>query len=576
MAFDQEGALELTRACALFTLGTVQSVAARPTLEIEAREGSGLIRRAAILGLGEYRDRIFDGEDILRETLLDVDASPELKADALLALGRTGDPKCRRELKSLQGQEGNPLAASAGDVLAFLHIYEDGKRPEGPIMLSSVSLLLDLRFESAKRFGTVGGAPWAQTQLNLLGEDDGFLDEVVLMAAARSGLPGVRDHLFEMLLQPGRAVRWRAGVRILAPEIEAMIARGLGGPETPQEWTVLVDSALEFGLAQSMPATMERALGVKSVAVSAAAQLVGRRPELSEQILSALSHPKESVRVRACQAVGRQALAGYLIPLRKLSLAKPDAGKANSMRVRSAAWVARLRLGDVSAKDDLHAVLVDPLGVYTDSDRATVYEALEFACLTKAVAGFIVEEFPETRGGVQSQLQALLARSGHALPGVDLREAYGNAERNSTQARRILRGLTELPSAEDLAFLADEFPLAGDYESNVLLAQVLIDHGHAKIEPLLRAAAWSGPWHRSVLVGAVVTDSWGVDLLMHWVSSPPPEVRSLDIRRLGFSIGEWGGLAAIEDLRAQLGAATGADRPALQGALLGALTTRTH
>ena len=49
-----------------------------------------------------------------------------------------------------------------------------------------------------------------------------------------------------------------------------------------------------------------------------------------------------------------------------------------------------------------------------------------------------------------------------------------------------------------------------------------------------------------------------------------------DVRRLGYAIGEWGGMPAVEELRKQLGTTAGAELPALQGAVLGALAARTR
>ena len=56
--------------------------------------------------------------------------------------------------------------------------------------------------------------------------------------------------------------------------------------------------------------------------------------------------------------------------------------------------------------------------------------------------------------------------------------------------------------------------------------------------------------------------------------APPASASSNDLRRVGFAIGEWGGVAALEDLARDLHYASG--HPALQGAFLGALSARTQ
>ncbi len=53
--------------------------------------------------------------------------------------------------------------------------------------------------------------------------------------------------------------------------------------------------------------------------------------------------------------------------------------------------------------------------------------------------------------------------------------------------------------------------------------------------------------------------------------SPPAGATEADVRRLGFALGQWGGLPTVEALARRR---NGGD-PALQGALLGALTTRS-
>ena len=106
------------------------------------------------------------------------------------------------------------------------------------------------------------------------------------------------------------------------------------------------------------------------------------------------------------------------------------------------------------------------------------------------------------------------------------------------------------------------------------LALALVRNAHPEVEPILQRAVWNGSWNRSVLAAAVVKSTSGMRRLYHWATKPPASATSADIRRLGFAIGELGGLAALQGLSRQMG--SGADRPALQGALLGALSTRTH
>jgi hypothetical protein len=63
-------------------------------------------------------------------------------------------------------------------------------------------------------------------------------------------------------------------------------------------------------------------------------------------------------------------------------------------------------------------------------------------------------------------------------------------------------------------------------------------------------------------------------VLVDELSRPPRQATSADLRRVGFAVGVWGGLAEVDHLAKQLRFNSG--HPALQGALLGALTQRTR
>ena len=603
-ALSDPATIGVARACAFFALGSVASVASRPTLEMESQEAPGIVRRAAVLALGELGESLKGGVDVLIELLGDPD--PTIVNDALLALARSHHARAEAHLKRLANDPSEPLAVQARQAFGFV------RTPSRPSGFESASMLLSLRYESAKRYGTLNGRPWSQQRIEELKGDEAFLEEVVLMAAAELSRPGIKDHFLEVVIDPGLPLRWRAAAMVLPLEVESMIASGLGGPSREAGWEQLIDGAVESGWASSMPETLTRALGLRLLAPTAAAQLVRSRPVLDENLRAALRSPRRALRMRAAEAVGRMSLTGYLLDLRQLSVETQTPGDAgpDRMSVVAASWVARLRLGDVAAAEPITDVLADRVGAYSDSERTSVLDALEKGYRSEAVVNYLRHVVREVQGSVQAEIQALLARSGHGSPwdeftgewivmtddqaaryldpswdrsqdlwsgtGAGLRAAYGEVDRASSTASRLLRGIAYLPGADDLDFLAREFPLEGNREGNILLAHTLIQNGHEKIEPILQAAVWNGPWHRSVLAAALVVEYWGVDLLMHWVARPPVSARSADLRRVGFAIGEWGGLAAIESLREFLGSAAGAERPALQGALFGALTTRTH
>ena len=104
----------------------------------------------------------------------------------------------------------------------------------------------------------------------------------------------------------------------------------------------------------------------------------------------------------------------------------------------------------------------------------------------------------------------------------------------------------------------------------------LLNIGSERVAPLLQSAVWHGPNPRSVLAAALVEEEYGLLRLMHWITKPPTSATTSDLRRVGYAVGLLGRLTAVDRLQRQLGAVSGADRPALQGALLGALASRTR
>ena len=118
------------------------------------------------------------------------------------------------------------------------------------------------------------------------------------------------------------------------------------------------------------------------------------------------------------------------------------------------------------------------------------------------------------------------------------------------------------------------FPVEDDRDVNVELALGLIKIRDPAVIPVLRAALWRDrdPWNRSCLAAALLIDVAGIDALREEVLRPKLNVSTRDRRRVGFALGQFGGVEEVEHLAAQLSAGD----PALQGALLGALAARTY
>jgi hypothetical protein len=102
----------------------------------------------------------------------------------------------------------------------------------------------------------------------------------------------------------------------------------------------------------------------------------------------------------------------------------------------------------------------------------------------------------------------------------------------------------------------------------------MIEHREPEIMPILRAGLWTSTRDVSLLAGGLVARVGGPNALVDELRVPPRNATSGDLRRVGFAIGEWGGVAALGALARELRWSSG--DPALQGALLGALSTRTQ
>lgn len=560
LAVDAEPVDALHRQAALVALGASREPDARRLLTSWTSEGTGPDRLAAILGLGQLGTRLGQADLLLVDALLDEGA--QVRECALLALLQSG-PGWRTLANGIAADAEHPLHADAPILIAFLD-DPTGTRQEH----RAIRLLLDLRWSAARWFGTIDGQGWGSTLLDQLGENQRFLDEVVLHSATRVHLAGVKDHLVELLLQPGSPVRVRVAVRVLPRELDEMVHAGLWAPENTREWRALIDEAYRAGVVPLLPHAMELATRHRAVAPAAAATLVRRDGRHEEALYAALDGDDPSLKVLACRGIGENALDRFA---RRLESLVDD----EDLSVRGAALAARLQLGDLRARDIARTILLDH-EQYGREERGHLRDALAATGRSGDVTAILHDLALELEGADRADLLAISALRGRLVPGEELRALYPLCAPGSTTARRVIEALSTLPTAEDLEFLAKQFPVDGDVELNIALARALIRGGHKKVEPVLRKAVWKGPLDRSVLAAAVVKQTSGMRTLVHWVLKPPSDATSADVRRVGYAIGEWGGVSAIRELQERMGGVAGADRPALQGAYLGAMASRTH
>ncbi len=546
---------------ALMALGSSHEKEAARILAGWVSEGRGETRLAAILALGELGEGLGEADLTLVDLL--TNEEPEVAECALLALLRSGAGGWRELAQGIAEDASHPLQAAAGQLLAF---SEDpaSQLPPPP----AAARLLGLRWQAARHFGFIDGRPWAATLLERLARSDRFLDQVILEASGELHHLGVADQVLSLLLEPGDPLRVRVAVRVMPREVEKLVSAGLWQPASAAEWRALIDEAYHQGVVPLLPDTFEKAGRRRAVAPLAAATLM-RRQEGYAEIISATLDGEDAQRcAETCRALGHAGAQTFLNRLARL-------GRAQDPRVRAAALVARLELGDSDAYDATRALLLTTEEAQAE-DRRALLDALELAGRSGDLTAFLADLTEELEGLSRADLTAICALRGRGIDGELLREEFSLCDPGSSTARRLVRALGALPSEGDLDFLADIFPVDGQFELNVALARALVRGGHKKIEPILRAAVWRGPFARSMLAAGVVREAFGLQTLLHWVLSPPAQASRADVRRLGYAIGTWGGVEAIQDLQGQLGGVSGVDRPALQGAFLGALAARTH
>ncbi len=548
------------RAIALFALGASGDPAYRQRLASWVQDGTPEERAAAILGLGELgaagRDRIGSTEEQLLVRTVD-DPNTSLAACSLLALLRTGRAPGQPLAERISAEAGHRLSAEAPALLGF----ELDPRESRPT--ESADRLLGLRWEAAKRFGTVDGQAWSVTLLGELSTDERFVDQVVLLSAAELDHPAVEDHLLEILLADPSPASLRAAVRRMPTKLDAMIGSGLWSPSNNAGWKIVVDEAVEAGTAALMPMTFQRALVDPSLAATAAGELVSLDPQYGNTILASLRSRDPDVRIRACVAAARAELEEARSPLTALEN-DPD------IDVRVAALVARHALREERATYFIQKILEDS----THEWRPLVFDRLVRSYQLPNVITLLDQLRLRASGGERAILTACLFLRGRASGLSELRGAFPLIDPESFGGVLVIRALGYYPTGEDLEFLARQFPLEGHFTANVEIGVALARGEHYAVRALFQEAIWRGPMNRSVLAAGVVHSRAGVRLLEMWIEQPPSRATTEDIRRLGFAVGQWGGYKGLEALVQGLGGRT--DHPALQGALLGALLSQTY
>ncbi|HPF13321.1 MAG TPA: hypothetical protein PLJ12_03570 [Planctomycetota bacterium] len=560
-SLQSEGLTPSMRAAALFTLGETQTSSARSLVEPWLKRGSVQERCAAVLAWGQM-GTFLDGEDPFLVDLLGDSQRPVAEA-ALFALYMHTPALVLDRLAFLVARPDEPLFQAAEHILEW-HERGTCSRP-GP-----VSYRLELRWQAARAFGTVDGLLWSAHLVDRLAEDPEYLDAVLLPAVGDLLDPRVKDYVAELLLrEPAAEGPPLAAILCMPAELDRMIESGYWLPATLEQQTKMLDLAEKRGLSRFLPNFLARTAMQPSLTLRAAGWLSSIDSRYQDVIEENMRSPEPRLRSLGAKAAGQAALPEWVVRLRDLSR-DPDPG------VRVEAMVARLQSGDDKAEG--------PIRGYFFEDRAETPDAVRYLALTlmlearsARVLDLVASMHRDMAPGFEkASMAAILLQGGRPVATDSIRGYLQAGISGEFWHLRMIEALGYSALDADRRFLEDAFPQQGDQSINVALAKSLLQLRSEDVLPIIKYAIWNGDMNRSFLAGALLAQRYGDLRLMQWVERPPEGATTEDLRRVGFIIGSLGGIEAVEILARHLNAVVGADRPELQGAMLGVLSSRTY
>jgi hypothetical protein len=212
----------------------------------------------------------------------------------------------------------------------------------------------------------IDGANFAARRISELAADPDFVSAVVLRASVHLPRGAVDDHLLSAFLEGHGPGRLAAVVDAIPSQLSQLVEYGLWTPRDSAEWGVILDEIERQRVEALTPELLRVAEGLpehgwKARALASRAQRVDLETIARFQIADLA--PED--RIEACQALGASDDAAAREMLGGLDQ-DPDP------RVRAAALVARLRLGDRTAAASVEKIVADR----TEPDHAAVLESL--------------------------------------------------------------------------------------------------------------------------------------------------------------------------------------------------------
>ncbi len=526
------------RAIALYAISAGGAVSELTLLLERLRTGADVERAAVLLGLGELE------RAPLGPIYQALDSGGELlgKAAAFALVRRGGSASDRLDM-----QTAKQIAEYLDDPVAA---------PRDAVG----ELYMTLRYEAAKRFGLLDGRSFRLTRIDALAQDPEFLDALVLPRAGASRLGASADHLLSILLERPSAPVIAAAFAGLATELDQLVENGLWLPADDDQWDALLGAMEAEGVGPELAALLEQAQIRSGQPLRAAALLLEAGLEGGYEILEPqLRDSEPKARLNSIRALGQSSDPQWVAELER---AETD----SSPFVRVAALVGRLELGDTSTAFDLDSILADP----EDKLRNLVtLELCDHASDPRSM-DLLERNYEALDPDMQLRAACALLEAGRRASREVVHTALARRTAGPLESRAV-RALGRAPRGEDLTLLARLFP-AETPEADLALASVLIASQHPLGAQLLRAAVWAPNFERGVLAAHALADIGGLIALHEELAAPPPRITPEDLRRVGFVIGEIGGIAEFN----RLARTRGSQDPVLQGAYFGALTARTR
>ena len=553
------------RTAAIMALGASGSVRARSyLLEETALGGEPLERAAAAYGLGDLGVQGLDTLALAHLIELLEDPDPIVQEATLVALVRSSSDPARQAVARVAGSS-DGLSSKARQVLAH-HIDPRGTEPP-----RCYRRLYEMRWAAGRTYGLVDGKVWGAALMTELASNKIFLEAMTLLLARDLNFPGAKDHMLEILIEGEGAPRIFEATQLMPAEMEMLVDSGVWQPQDLKEWRWLVLTILHQELFTNFPQTLLKSMRLDNSPTRwIAAGLLYREDRQFKEILDeGLNHEDPSNRAYAAYAAAAVELEDYLGKLKEMSDDPHPWVQANAI-------AGLIRMGSQIGYERATDLLALPPDQRPEQLSSLLFEVLERAAPDPEVMLFVETIARNLDGADRAAADSLLLIHGGLIDSAILRRQLPLMSPILPEAHRGVRGLARNSSSEDIKLLARLLPRESAPKMNAELAVALAKSAHRGPEPLLQAAVWNLPYNLSVLAAGCVRATYGEATLMDWVVDPPASAEEEDIRRLGWAIGEWGGVPAVRTLQRRLGTTSGAELPALQGAIFGAYAARTR